>query len=812
MFRFFFQMSGPRLPVHSRVFFSMLTPAMFHTIVFVLSMALGGFAASGDLRAQDASTSATVTSLTVGFQGSGRVGSWLPIRIQVAGVPANLPVSLFVAAPDPRGDLCESLVASGNADASGSITLEGVFSVGRLDGSVVVLLRNESGANLWKQTIQCEESAGPTSGDKRASQRDPSGTSANAASQPDEIASRLLLMRHAPLTVLTTGQPAGLQELRDKLQSSEGTRDALVLLNLPSAAQLPAQIRALDSLDAMVLVSDFSINQAQATAIRGWVLSGGHLIISCGSGVAELLASPLGQWIQPKFEIPADNNTLQTLDLTPVQNYVIGATALQTNRNAVTVMRLPSVQPKVLVQSINGPMIARAAAGAGLITAVGLDLNSRPLDKWLSLPQLHETMLFGRILDSTTGQGRVGSRIASVGVNDISTQLAAVSDAIPPEERWSTGHIMLLLLALTLLVGPLDYFLVVRTLKSPRLTWFTFPTLVGTVCIVVWLVSASHRSPQTVRQVGLLDLYQDGEQQVARARTWSSLSTTETQYGSVSSKNNAWLTGLPQVAAEQVLSWSGRVEDVYGGMYRPGGAGLGQYESRRSDPAPSQFSAVPLLADGSTSFLADVRDEVNGRQLFSSELILPPSSLLEGSFVHQLPVSIRNWIVVCGNRVYAPSDKASDEDRELLPNETWSRHGGKIRVTEIRDFLRGVRLLENTNSRNELNQSNVTQSQTPYDINSRNPLDILLMTSLYHSAGGEIFVGLQNDGLRRDEVSDTIVLNEAMLIGVADLPLSQLQLNDQALTPVRTETVVRLFLPVARVATAATDQANPKEE
>ena len=798
--------------MHSRVFFSRVIPAMFHTVVFGLSIAIAIFATDGRLRAQDAATSATVTSLTVGFQDCGRVGNWLPIRIQVAGLEAITAVSLFVAAPDPRGDLCESLVASGNAEASGLITLEGVFSVGRMDGSVAVFLRNEAGTNLWKHTIPCEESSGPSSDDQRASQGTPADTPSDVSSQPAEITSRLLLMRHAPLTVLTTGRPAGLQELRDKLQSSEGTRDALVLLNLPSAAQLPAQIRALDSLDALILMSDFPLNQAQATAIRGWVLSGGHLIISCGSRVPELLASPLGQWIQPKFEIPADNNTLQTLDLTAVQNYVIGATALQTNRNPVTVMRLPSMQPKVLVQSINDPLIARAAAGAGLITAVGLDLNARPLDKWLSLPQLYETLLFGRILDSTTGQGRVGSRIASVGVNDISTQLAAVSDAIPPEDRWSTGHIMLLLLGLILLVGPLDYFLVVRTLKSPRLTWFTFPTSVGTVCIVVWLVSASHRSPQTVRQVGLLDLYQDGEQQLVRARTWSSLSTTETQYGRVSSDNNAWQTGLPRVATEQVLSWSGRVEDVYGGMYRPGGAGLGQYESRRSDLAPSQFSAVPLLADGSTSFLADVRDEVNGRQLFSSELTLPPSSLLEGSFVHQLPVSIRNWIVVCGNRVYAPSDKASDEDRELLPNEKWSRHGGKIRVTEIRDFLRGVRLLENASSRNELNQSNVTQSQTPYDINSRNPLDILLMTSLYHSAGGEIFVGLQNDGLRRDEVSDTIVLNEAMLIGVADLPLSQLQLNEQTLTPVRTETVVRLFLPVTRVASAATDQANPKEE
>jgi hypothetical protein len=83
---------------------------------------------------------------------------------------------------------------------------------------------------------------------------------------------------------------------------------------------------------------------------------------------------------------------------------------------------------------------------------------------------------------------------------------------------------------------------------------------------------------------------------------------------------------------------------------------------------------------------------------------------------------------------------------------------------------------------------------------------------LYQSAGGEVFVQLQNDQLRRDEVSDTVVLNSALVIGTIDLPLATLRLNDQETTPEASETVVRLFLPVRRLPRIGSDQANPKEQ
>jgi hypothetical protein len=163
--------------------------------------------------------------------------------------------------------------------------------------------------------------------------------------------------------------------------------------------------------------------------------------------------------------------------------------------------------------------------------------------------------------------------------------------------------------------------------------------------------------------------------------------------------------------------------------------------------------------------------------------------------------------------MYSPSDRASDDVRELKPGELWSREQGGIRVLEIRDFLRGVRLTPTSGGPGNSTQNNVSMPQKNWDVSNRNPLDILLMASLYESAGGRAYVQLRNDALRRDELSDTIALNNALLVGLMAEPLAELQVDGQSVQATTTATVVRLFLPVERFTEdrpqAETSNANP---
>jgi hypothetical protein len=406
-------------------------------------------------------------------------------------------------------------------------------------------------------------------------------------------------------------------------------------------------------------------------------------------------------------------------------------------------------------------------------------------------------LLFGEPQSGNVEQSRSGGRIASIGITDLSTQLAAVSDAVPESQRWSTWHIMLLMALLLALVGPLDYFLVVRILKTPRLTWVTLPLLIAIGCSLAALASQNQRRDFVVRQTELLDVFTDAGEQRVRARSWASLSGRQNSYIKAATTDADWLRNPTTPKVSRSVMWSGRVEDIYGGMYRPGGAGLGQLVSRRTDSNPSEFNALPLLADGSTALLTDKRSHMPNQQpLINSQLKLPPSALLEGSFTHHLPDKITNWIVVCGNRIYAPSDRAPEHIRELEPGETWSRNEGGIRVVEIRDFLRGVRLTSSPANNPGQNKLTVSQSAQAWDVNNRNPLDILLMASLYEAAGGRAFVQLRNDALRRDELSDSITLNTALLIGLMPRQLSEVLVDDQPVPPEQAATIVRLFLPV----------------
>lgn len=728
-----------------------------------------------------------VHSLQIGLAAHGQPGRWLPIKLQASRLAPGEIVQLTVSAPDPRGDRSVSTFATQVVAADGTVQLEGVFVSGRLEGTIQLRLSNATGNVIWQhQLISAEASVGN-----------------DVPPQPKtgSLPQRLLMNRQTPVTLLCVGEQAGLAELSALYSADPGTRDLLRVLSLDSTAQLPAMQRGLDCIDVLLINGDWTINEAQGAAIREWVLSGGHLVTSCGAEADALLRSPLGRWIQSKFEIPDTGNTLQTLDLTAIQNFVLGAVALQTNRNPVTVLRMPSQQPKILVQSISDPLISRTAAGAGVITLVAVNLNTRPLDKWLSLPQLYETLLFGGPQSARSDQTRSGGRIASVGITDLSTQLAAVADALPDSQRWSTWHVMLLMVALLVFVGPIDYFIVVRLFKAPRLTWITLPVLIATACLFAIQGLNTQRGDFTTRQVGLLDVFEDAGEQRFRARTWSSLSARESRYAHTSTHDAAWIQETAGDSGERSLMWSGRIENIFGGMYRPGGAGLGQLVSQHIESLQGpEFTALPLLADGSTTLLTDRRGLArNGHTLISSSLRLSANALLEGSFSHQMPTTISNWVVICGNRIYSPSERAEDQLRELKPGEIWSRERGGIRVVEIRDFLRGVRLAATSNENTPHNKSTASQPPQAWDVSSRSALDILLMASLYEAAGGRSFVQLRNDALRRDEMSDTIGLNHALLMGVLKDPLAEIQVDDQRIVAEDSVTVVRLLLPVERI-------------
>lgn len=249
------------------------------------------------------------------------------------------------------------------------------------------------------------------------------------------------------------------------------------------------------------------------------------------------------------------------------------------------------------------------------------------------------------------------------------------------------------------------------------------------------------------------------------------------------------------------ISWHGRPEDVYGGLYRESGVALGRQLSHRSegfDGADSSFSSVPMLSDGSQAFLAETLVDTTTSVVVESKLRVPSSGLLEGEFTHHLASPIRNWSVVFRNRVYRPAPEADADSLSIEPGKPWSRETYSVSVSDLREFLKGVRATEPVAKSATSASPKHVQIKAFYDTQGTNPLDILTMVSLFKIPGGETFVKLQNNALRHDDLSEGIHLNTVLVVGTLDAQATEMIVNGNTVTPVQSQTIVRLLLPVVR--------------
>jgi len=722
-------------------------------------------------------------SIQVGFDSIGRVGMALPIRVRAAELPPSTEVTVFVESLDPAGNLFHDVAASGVTDAEGNLDLSGVFRAGRLEGELTcIITERDSDTTLCQTAIAHRPRVG-----RSLSAADSSTTEAG-----------LQLLKQDAFCVLTVGQLEALQlvEEKSRIDLKPEESPTFQTLTVTSNAELPSDRRAYASVDALILQSDFTLEAQQLDALRRWVLAGGELLISAGKNSPQLADSLLGQWLDTEFDFDAEPRRVRSQTLASFQSYVPGARVLTTLGTSVSLLRINSPEVRVVLPSIDGPLIARRAVGAGLVTVVSADLTQRPLSSWNSLPQLYEMLLLGKFIDGASAKSARGSRISSSGVNDLGTQLLAAGDAVLPQNRRSTWVVIALLAAWIVVAGPFDYIIVTRILRRPHLTWLTFPTIVAAGCLVVWAVRpAAHQSDQA-RQIQLVDLMESQGRLTQRSRVWSSVATSSTQRAELAVNHASLLTQQPDYRTTE-LSWSGRAENVYGGMYREGGAGLGRLRYFRQVDPDSEVEAltlVPLQVGSSASLFAEEFTQFESNPVFQSSFRVAGAGLLEGDFQHSLPLPLEHWVVFHGNRVYRPGRDATSDDTRIAPGTTWNRRTSRVRASDLRSFLNGVRIVRSAEG--EITTEQGQSVSSPYSTLGRDPSDILLMASLYEAAGGFGYVGLQNSQLRQDDLTDQIRLNYALVMGTVSAPLATLNLDGSPVQNSNTTSIVRFIVPV----------------
>ncbi|MCA9061047.1 MAG: hypothetical protein KDA85_21190, partial [Planctomycetaceae bacterium] len=375
-----------------------------------------------------------------------------------------------------------------------------------------------------------------------------------------------------------------------------------------------------------------------------------------------------------------------------------------------------------------------------------------------------------------------------------------------------------------------DYLIVSVWLNRPHLTWLTFPILIAVGCWLTVLLTDSATPELRATAMNVIDVTEvDGKQNVC-VRAFTSISSRSTRRADVGF--SIQIPGLEELAETTTIPFA-RAENVYGGMYRPHGSRLSQ-ESFLHQPATegwrSGVRALPMPAQGSHAFLTEGWSAGINAPLVESELVVTSNGLLEGSFTSRLPVPLRDWFVVYGSRAYQPqrrgvqnprpaagdeagsaSTRNDDDDRALMPGEVCNRERSLTKVTELRSFLSSTRATRAAAIAGG-QSSGVSAALANYDVLNDDPVDIMMMLSLYSAAGGVDYTRVHNDQLRRMEVSDSIRLNQVLLIGLIDLPVTTVYVDEQPVEPLTQTTVVRLILPVEQVGAIVNNTEIPPAE
>lgn len=778
-----------------------------------------------------------IETIDVGIGGFYKVGRWTPLTVTL-----NRPAAaeVVIEAPDPDGSPVRfPLAAAGSSTSSPPATAsesnggsppariyKGLFKTGRVGGEVRVHVRMES------RTILTRAVGAVADGEAGVS----------------------LPLRQSVLLVATLGKPAGLEDLTGEAESNGGwtqprraeQSDQFRLVELDDSSQLPDSTAGYDALDVLVVAGRYEFDQPHSDALRQWVRMGGRLIVCAGSGIAEYRDSRLAAWVPVKVVGETRLRELSGLEAFSGRNSRIIFTGQRPAAKLDPAIEWRSVG-EVLVSELEGPVIVRVPFGFGQVTFSGLDLGSRPLlpTTWPPIRGVWRKLVIGSQQDAQSRRQTHGGRLAHSGITDLATQLHATQEHFPGLDRFSMWSVMGMFLLYIVLIGPIDYLLVHRVLKRPKLTWITFPLMIAAAAtLAAWAASSSNGDRLQLNQLDIVDIDAASEPQAdfplsqgeaggdrtldsphsapataqwVRAQNWFTLYSPETRrYGlrvapaeiaatgtrtngtsinsagtSVAGTNGPPPSGDPDMEPVPRLSWNGIPETVFGGMYRPGGFEIGRPEYELA-PHAGAVEGLPIQIWSTKSLTAAWH--ARQRPLVESDLRSTGIGQLSGTITHHLADPLEDWIIAYRNRIYVPPDRADGGPARILPGRPWSPTAPNATPRELRSYLTGA-----------------APRDAAYNPLARNHAALVRVLTFHRRIGGKSYTGLDNHVLDALDLSDLLRMNRAVLLARLRNPAAELRRKtgrgdeEIAIEPTRRDTFVRIVLHVRQTDTRPPD-------
>jgi hypothetical protein len=314
-------------------------------------------------------------------------------------------------------------------------------------------------------------------------------------------------------------------------------------------AYLPRTPKGYDSLNLLVLNEpNFTAMEAeQQKAIRDWVRAGGHLVlwpsedpVPPDDPLVRLLPCRIGE--VTVAEVPKDE--LQRFGLT--------------ERFAKLKARRLTPEPGAATYTVlgeKGPQVVRAARGLGYVTVVSFDASG------LQFADFNRAQTFwGSVCDpkstsrNYTGNLRiythkVGNQIQDDKRAEAAGQIIDLLGDVPGVGTFGFKYVAMVLLAMMVIVGPVDWFVLKKIGRQPW-TWATTAGWIGLITVSAIFVGSVFRSGDlhfrtlqlidqvdgsVVARTDVVGLYSpktdDYKMEVRPASWWEPISTDQFGYG-----------------------------------------------------------------------------------------------------------------------------------------------------------------------------------------------------------------------------------------------------------------------------------------
>lgn len=570
--------------------------------------------------AQVTDVSLTVDRDDVGFGGMVVPGRWTPMRIRILDRSA-----------EPRDVICQWQVGDRDGDRA-LVQRRVTLTPGQLQ-------------QVWLYAMPSIGAFGSRSWEVRVLEAgdDPDDPPGAVLARTQVIPQRMAKVGQSVIGVLST-QSLGLSPYVKQVTWHE----KIHMLQGFSLADLPDRWYGMAACSKIIWTSeggdpvDPSVADSQLTALRQWIVRGGHLVISLPSAGQTWTRSPL-----------ADLLGVTDQQMVPVSGMPPKLLGPIMRRNPIPIRMTVFSEPSAENANVrvigrddeNRPLIITHRVGFGAVTVMGIDLSDRSLARmglpggrqriWNRIFHWQTPAFSDAYIRTQSGQLALASSMRTVELDGFVQSTVAMRGAVGPMLLIA----MVLLGAYWLAAGPMS-FVVLKSRKIERWSWLCFAGLAGVFVVVCWSAAYLAAPARTsVSHFSVLDIAQQSPNQPLVVRARSIASAMSPDFGLVDFSLPSTMPGTATVmvsaieADEQAAFLDTR-----------------EYEVPAADPStltlPSRATAKQLELD----YLGPIEDVSTAAKgvwgLPQVDVQLNDQYWPVGNIGHNLPGDLQNVIIV----------------------------------------------------------------------------------------------------------------------------------------------------------------------